>query len=92
MLPTLAYLNRKCAYMNPEARPPQNVVALGAGFGIGIFWLLMAGTSLWSAWRGYLNDRYDWALAWGLIGLLLGAAGVAAMFGTWWHLTRVHDH
>jgi hypothetical protein len=78
--------------MDSAARPPQNVVALGAGFGIGIFWLLMAGTSLWSAWRGYANDRTDWALAWGLIGLLLAAAGIAAMLGTWWHLTRVHDH
>ena len=78
--------------MDSEPRPPQNVVALGAGFGIGIFWLLMAGTSLWSAWRGYSNDRPDWTLAWGLIGLLLAAAGIAAMLGTWWHLTRVHDH
>ena len=41
--------------------------------------------------RGYLNDRYDWALLWGLVGALLLGAGLAAMIGTWWHLTRIHD-
>jgi hypothetical protein len=74
------------------ARPPQNTTALGIGFGIGVLWCLMAGTSLFSAARGYGNDRYDWGLVWGLIGLLLLAAGTAAMVGTWWHLTRVRDH
>lgn len=78
--------------MASEPRPPQNVVALGTGFGIGVLWLIMAGTSLWSAARGYANERYDWGLAWGLIGVLLAAAGIAAMVGTWWHLTRIHDH
>jgi hypothetical protein len=73
-------------------RPPQNTVALGIGFGIGIFWWVMAITALWSAVRGYGNERYDWGLAWGLIGLLLLAAGTIAMAGTWWHLTRVSDH
>jgi hypothetical protein len=76
------------------ANPPQNTVALGAGFGIGILWLLMAGTCLWSSFRGYANDRPDWGLAWGLVGVLLAAAGIAAMVGTWWHQTRVlvDDH
>lgn len=78
--------------MASEPRPPQNVVALGTGFGIGVLWLIMAGTSLWSAARGYANERYDWGIAWGLVGLLLAAAGIAAMVGTWWHLTRIHDH
>lgn len=72
-------------------RLPRNTTALGVGFGIGVLWLLMAGTSIWSAARGYLNDRYDWALLWGLVGALLLAAGLGAMIGTWWHLTRVHD-
>jgi hypothetical protein len=67
---------------------PQNTVALGAGFGIGILWVVMAVTSLWSAVRGYMNDRGDWALAWGLVGVLLLAAGLAAMIGTWYHQTR----
>lgn len=75
-----------------DPRPPQNTVALGAGFGIGILWWLMAATCFWSAYRGYAHDRHDWGLIWGLIGLLLAAAGTAAMFGTWWHLSRVHDH
>jgi hypothetical protein len=68
--------------------PPQNTVALGTGFGIGILWILMAGTSFWSAARGFANDRSDWWIAWGLIGLLLLGAGVLAIAGTWWHLTR----
>ena len=71
--------------------PPRNTVALGAGFGIGLTWVLLGFTALWSAARGYANDRYDWGLAWGLIGLLILAAGVCAMVATWWHLTRVRD-
>lgn len=74
-----------------QHRLPRNTTALGVGFGIGVLWLLMAGTSIWSAARGYLNHRYDWALLWGLVGALLLAAGLGAMIGTWWHLTRVHD-
>lgn len=70
---------------------PRNPTALAAGFIIGVLWLIMAATSIWSAVRGYLNERYDWALLWGMVGLLIGAAGVGAMVGTWWHLTRVHD-
>jgi hypothetical protein len=73
-------------------RPPQNTIALGAGFGIGLLWWIMAGTAYWSAFRGYSNDRWDWGLAWGLIATLLLAAGTAAMVGTWWHLTRIRDH
>lgn len=75
-----------------DARPPQNTVALGTGFGIGILWWIMAVTCFWSAYRGYDNGRFDWGLIWGLVGVLLAAAGTAAMFGTWWHLTRVRDH
>lgn len=71
-----------------QASEPQNTVALAAGFGIGVLWLIMAITSLWSAARGFANDRADWGVAWGLVGLLLLAAGIAAMVGTWWHQTR----
>ncbi|MEX0907337.1 MAG: hypothetical protein WD054_03320 [Gemmatimonadota bacterium] len=74
------------------AGPPQNTFALATGFGIGLLWWLMAFTCLWSAYRGYANDRWDWGLGWGLVGLLLLGAGTAAMFGTWWHLTRVRAH
>jgi hypothetical protein len=74
-------------------KPPQNTVALGAGFGIGVLWLVMAGISYWSAARGYLNGRSDWAIAWGLVAILLTAAGTAAIVGTWYHQTRVlRDH
>jgi len=70
---------------------PRNTTALAVGFGVGILWLLMAATCLWSALRGYQNQRYDWGLVWGLVGLLLLAAALGSMIGTWWHLTRVHD-
>jgi uncharacterized membrane protein len=75
-----------------NAGPPQNTTALGVGFGIGIVWWIMGITSLWSSARGYANERYDWGLAWGLVGLLLLAAGTAAMVGTWRHLSRARDH
>jgi len=72
-----------------DSTTPTNTAALGAGFGLGILWLVMAGTSLWSAARGFLNGRADWGIAWGLVGVLLAAAGTAAIIGTWWHQTRV---
>lgn len=66
---------------------------LGTGIVVGVLWLVMAGTSIWSALRGAANDRGDWALAWGLVGGLLLVAGLAAILGSWWHETRVHrDH
>lgn len=68
---------------------PQNVPALAAGFGIGILWIVFAVTCLISAARGFANDRSDWGFGWGLPGVLLLAAGVAAIVGTWWHQTRV---
>lgn len=75
-----------------SAQPPQNTVALGVGFGIGLLWWAMAVTCLWTAYTGYGNGRFDWGLIWGLVGLLLAGAGTAAMVGTWWHLTRVRGH
>ncbi len=71
-----------------DSSPPQNTVALGAGFGVGLLWLLMSATSLWSSVRGFSNQRSDWGIAWGLVGILLAAAGIGAMVGTWWNLTR----
>jgi hypothetical protein len=68
---------------------PQNTAALAAGFGIGLLWIVMAASALWSSVRGYANQRLDWGLGWGLVGVLLLAAGLAAMIGTWWHQTRV---
>jgi hypothetical protein len=68
---------------------PQNVGALAFGFGLGIVWVILASLCLLSAARGYANGRLDWGLGWGLVGVLLLAAGIAAMVGTWWHQTRV---
>lgn len=71
-----------------QTSAPQNTAALATGFGIGILWVVMAVTSFWSAARGFANGRADWGIAWGLVGLLMLAAGIAAMVGTWWHQTR----
>jgi|GEM_PF-563454 len=62
---------------------------LAVGFTVGVLWLLMAATTIWSAFRGAANGREDWALAWGLVGGLLLAAGLAALAGTWWHEKHV---
>ena len=62
---------------------------IGAGAIVGILWLIMAGTTIWSAVRGGMNGREDWALGWGLVGGLLLVAGIAAIVGSWWHETRV---
>lgn len=62
---------------------------LATGAIVGILWLAMAATCIWSAFRGAANGREDWALAWGLVGGLLLVAGSAAIIGSWWHETRV---
>lgn len=49
----------------------------------------MAVPTLVTSVRAYTNDRTGWGLAWMLVGLLLGAAGVSALVGTWWHVFRV---
>lgn len=62
------------------------------GLTIGVLWLAMAATTLLSSYQGYQNDRRDWGLAWGLVGMLLLGAGLAAIVGTWWHYRRVLKH
>ena len=61
-------------------------IALAAALTISVLWTAMAATALWSAARGFANGRPDWGLGWGLVGVLLLAAGAAAGIGTWWHL------
>lgn len=63
--------------------------ALGTGIIIGVLWIAMAAVSLWSSARGFLHDRLDWGIGWGLVGVLLLAAGLAAIIGAWWHEYRV---
>jgi hypothetical protein len=78
-----------------ETRPFPRRLATIPGFVIGVLWIAMAATALWSSVRGYGNDRSDWGLAWGIVGVFLLAAGIAAIVGTWWHnyrLTRRHPH
>ncbi len=69
-----------------------NPLAVGAGLTVGVLWLAMATWCLVTSIQGGLNHRPDWALAWALVGVLLGAAGGAAIVGTLWHQYRVKRH
>ncbi len=71
----------------PTDRP--NLVAIGAGVVVGVLWLAMAIASLVSAFQGLANGRSDWWLAWFLVGVLLAAAGLAAIGATLWHELKV---
>jgi hypothetical protein len=72
-----------------ETRDIPRLAAIVPGFVIGVLWLAMAATALWSSARGYANDRSGWGLGWGLVGVLLLGAALAALVGTWWHNFRV---
>ncbi|HEX6938984.1 MAG TPA: hypothetical protein VF158_06190 [Longimicrobiales bacterium] len=67
-------------------------IAYLAGFGIGAAWIALALLALRSAAQGFVYDRSDWGVGWGLVGTLLLAAGTIAIVGTWWHLNRVKRH
>lgn len=67
-----------------------NKLAIAAGFGIGVLWIAMALWCLYSAIAGFSDNRPDYGLAWSLVGVLLLAAGSAALIGTWWHQLRPH--
>ena len=62
-----------------------NPLALAAGFGIGVVWIGIALWCLISAYNGYSNDRTDYGFVWSLVGVLMLAAGLSALVGTWWH-------
>ncbi|HEX7119233.1 MAG TPA: hypothetical protein VF212_10620 [Longimicrobiales bacterium] len=64
-------------------------LAYAAGLGIGLLWIALAIVTLRSAAQGFIYDRPDWGVGWGLVGILLLAAGAIAVIGTWWHLNRV---
>ncbi len=64
-------------------------LAYAAGFGIGAIWVALAILTLRSAAQGFMYDRTDWGVGWGLVGILLLAAGLSAIVGTWWHQNRV---
>ena len=69
-----------------------NKLAILTGFGIGLSWIAMALYVLIQAARGFGDQRPDYGVAWALSGILLLAAGGAALVGTWWHLLRPHAH
>lgn len=72
-----------------ETRSISRLTGAIPGFIIGVLWLAMAATAIWASARGYANNRSDWGLGWGLVGLFLLAAGLSALVGTWWHNFRV---
>lgn len=69
---------------------------MAPGLLIGALWVATALGILWVASKGAAHDESGWLLGFGLVGTLLLAAGVAALFGTWWHHARVkrdrHHH
>jgi hypothetical protein len=71
----------------PDRRHKHALMALGAF--IGLLWLAMAAAALRSSVQGLTVDRPDWGLGWGLVGILLLAAGLSAIIGTWNHQYRV---
>jgi hypothetical protein len=71
-----------------EYEQQQNRLAVIVGFGTGVTWIVAALYTLMRAFGGISNDRYDYGVAWTTAGLLLLAAGVAALIGTWWHHVR----
>jgi hypothetical protein len=67
-------------------------LGVAAGFVVGIIWIAMALTALWQSHWGSSAGRKDWALAWGLVGVLLLAAGVSAIAGALHHKNLVESH
>jgi sterol desaturase/sphingolipid hydroxylase (fatty acid hydroxylase superfamily) len=72
-----------------ETKPLSKAVATLPGYIIGVLWLAMAISAIWSSASGYANGRSGWGLGWGLVGFFLLAAALAALVGTWWHNHRV---
>lgn len=72
-----------------ETKPTPRTIATIPGFVIGLLWLAMALATIWTAVRGYANNRSGWGLGWGLVGFFMLAAALAALAGTWWHNFKV---
>ncbi|HWV58673.1 MAG TPA: hypothetical protein VNZ57_14550 [Longimicrobiales bacterium] len=62
---------------------------MAVGLVIGVLWIVMALGALGSAASGLSAGRLDWGIGWGLVGVLLLAAGSCAIVATWWHQFRV---
>jgi hypothetical protein len=69
-----------------------NKLAVLVGSGIGIVWIAMALFAISKSIAGLNDRRPDFGLAWGLVGVLLLAAGGSALVGTWWHNLRPSHH
>jgi hypothetical protein len=67
-------------------------IGVAAGFLVGIVWIAMALAALHQSHWGSSHGRSDWSLAWGLVGVLLLTAGVAAIAGALHHRSLVRNH
>jgi hypothetical protein len=76
------------------ANEEEKSVTLGvaAGFVVGVLWIAMALAALGQSHWGSAHQRSDWSLAWGIVGVLLLAAGVAAIAGALYHRSMVRNH
>ena len=77
--------------MIPNGHQP-NRMALLTGFSIGGIWVLAALYTIVRALGGFGDSRPDYGVAWITTGVLLLAAGVAAIVGTWWHQLRPREN
>lgn len=59
------------------------------GFTIGVVLILLALNTLASSARGFRQGLLDWGVGYGLVGVLILAAGLSSIIGTWWHQNRV---
>jgi hypothetical protein len=67
-------------------------LAMAFGLGTGVLWIALSILLLISSAQGFANNRTDWGAGWGLVGVLLLGAGLAAIIGTLWHRRIVKLH
>jgi hypothetical protein len=61
------------------------------GFVVGLVWLVFAVGAFRNSMAGWGAQASDLGFWWGVIGVLLTIAAVAALFGTWIHTRQQHD-
>jgi hypothetical protein len=67
-------------------------LGLLAGITVGVLWVILAAGALASAAAGARASRPDWLLGWTLVGVLLLAAGLSALIGSWLHHRAAARH
>ena len=61
------------------------------GILIGFFYAFLSGLAFTSSTRNWFVGNADLGLWWGVIGTLLGIAGLGAFFGTFFHTRPEED-